>query len=136
MGYFNIPLDISKSLLAAIAIGIGVDDTIHMLKTLRLQLKRGLPMKEAIVMTYREAGIPIIYTSLALIFGFSVLLLSQFLPIFFLSILMILTMVTTTISALVILPAIIILFDLKIDKELDWKIFKIINIQKFFEIDD
>jgi len=135
MGYLNIPLDISKSLLSAIAIGIGVDDTIHMLKTLKFHLHRGLGLSEAMDATYREAGTAIVYTSLALILGFSVLLLSEFLPIFYLSILMIVTIVTTTVSALVLLPGIIFLFKLNIDEELNWKIFKILNFKKFFEIE-
>lgn len=135
MGYFNIPLDISKSLLAAIAIGIGVDDTIHMLKTLKFHLHRGLSLKMAMDATYREAGTAIIYTSLALISGFSVLLFSEFLPIFYLAILMILTILMTTVSALILLPGVIFLFKLNIDRELDWKIFKIINFKKFFEIE-
>ncbi|PKL38999.1 MAG: hypothetical protein CVV44_09020 [Spirochaetae bacterium HGW-Spirochaetae-1] len=135
MGYTGIPLDISKSLLAAIAIGIGVDNTIHMLKTLKFHLHKGLPLAEAMDFAYREAGIAIVYTSLALIFGFAVLLLSEFLPIFYLAILMVLTMVISTVSALVLLPGIIFYFNLNVDQELDWKIFKIINFKNIFEID-
>ncbi len=133
MGYFDIPLDVAKALLAAIAIGIGVDDTIHMLKTLRHNLLKGHSLKKAMILTHGEAGVAIVYTSLALVLGFSVLLFSNFVPIMYLGILVTSTMVATTLSALILLPATIILFKLPIDKELKWRIFKYINIAVFSE---
>jgi len=133
MGFFGIKLDIAKAILAAIAIGIGVDDTIHFMKTLKGFLQDGLQTKEAIIETYKEAGMAIIYTSVALILGFSMLLFSKFLPFFDFAWLVVSTMAATTISALVLLPSVIIFFNLKIDKELNWKLFKIINFGKVFD---
>ncbi|MCP5106337.1 MAG: MMPL family transporter [bacterium] len=112
MGYLGIPLDIAKCILAAIALGVGVDDTIHMLKTLRFHLRKGLPLEKAMTETFKEAGMAIVYTSIALVAGFSVLMLSQFKPIFFLGWLIAGTMVATTIAALVLLPAVIVYFKL------------------------
>jgi predicted RND superfamily exporter protein len=133
MGYFNIPLDIPKALLAAIAIGIGVDDTIHMLKTIRHNLLEGLSIEESIRMSYREAGMAIVYTSLALVFGFSVLLLSEFIPIFYLGWLVASTMIATTVSALLLLPAVIILFKIPIYRESNSRVFKYINFNRLFQ---
>ncbi|MCP4131295.1 MAG: MMPL family transporter [bacterium] len=136
MGYLGIPLDLPKALLAAMAIGIGVDDTIHMLKTLRHNLLKGFPMHEAMKRTYVEAGMAIVYTSIALIFGFSVLLLSEFKPIMFLGWLVASTMIATTIAALLLLPAVIIFFKIPLEKELDWAVFKRLNLNRFFELDE
>ena len=136
MGYLNVPLDVAKALLAAIAIGIGVDDTIHMLKTIRYNLLKGLPVKEAITASHKEAGMAIIYTSVALILGFSVLLFSDFRPVFYLGWLVVSTMAATTFGALLLLPAVIIFFDMQFNKETKWRIFKIINLDFLLKIDN
>ena len=105
MGWFGIDLDIATSLIAAITIGIGVDDTIHFLNTFRYHRNRGLNACAAIERTQEVAGKAIIFTSLALILGFSVLLLSTFRPLILFGLLMAVTMVSTTFGALVVLPA-------------------------------
>ncbi len=136
MGYLNIPLDIPKALLAAIAIGIGVDDTIHMLKTIRHNLLAGYSLEESITISYREAGMAIVYTSVALILGFSVLLLSEFVPVFYLGWLVASTMIATTVSALLLLPSVIILFKIPIYRENGSRIFKYINFNRLFRLDN
>ena len=105
MGYFRIPLDITKSIIAAVTIGIGIDDTIHMLKTIRHYLNEGCSLKQSIMEAYREAGKAIVYTSLALVFGFAVLMFSSFKILFYLGLLVAMNMITTTVAALVVLPA-------------------------------
>jgi len=105
MGWFGIHLDIATSIIAAITIGIGVDDTIHFLNTFRYYRKQGFDVDTSIEMTLQVAGKAIIFTSLALIFGFSVLELSTFKPLMLFGLLMAVTMVATTIGALLVLPA-------------------------------
>jgi hypothetical protein len=105
MGWFGIHLDIATSIIAAITIGIGVDDTIHFLNTFRHYRKQGLDVDASIGKTLQVAGKAIIFTSLALIFGFSVLELSTFKPLMLFGLLMAVTMVATTIGALLVLPA-------------------------------
>ena len=117
MGFFGIPLDIPKAILAAVALGIGVDDTVHMLKTIRHHQKKGMPLRETMTETYREAGLAIVYTSVALVFGFSVFLFSNFAPIFNFGWLLTSTMVATTFAALVLLPAVIVLFNINLARE-------------------
>ncbi|GEM_PF-324127 len=135
MGFFDIALDIPKSMLAAIAIGIGVDDTIHVLKTLRANLKHSATMKDAIIAMHAEAGLSVIYTSVALIFGFSVLMFSNFEPVFYLGWLMASTMVVTTIGALLLLPAVICFFKVDLRVKYTKGIFRWIHLDKFFEND-
>ncbi len=105
MGWFGIQLDIATSIIAAITIGIGVDDTIHFLNTFRCYRKWGEDVDTAIRKTLEVAGKAIIFTSLALICGFSVLELSPFKPLMLFGLLMAVTMVATTLGALVVLPA-------------------------------
>ncbi len=124
MGYMDIPLDIPKALLAAVAIGIGVDDTIHMFNSLRYHLSKGVSIEEAIVKTHKSAGHAITYTSIALIFGFGVLMSSQFLPVFYLGWLVASIIAVTTIGALVLIPAAIIFFKVSLDPQFELPRFK------------
>ncbi len=105
MGFLKIPLDTTKSIIAAVTIGIGIDDTVHMLKTIRFYLSQGLDLNTAILESYKEAGKAIVYTSVALVCGFVVLMFSQFKALFYLGLLVAMNMVTTTVAALIVLPA-------------------------------
>lgn len=133
MGFLGIPLDMAKAILSSIAIGIGVDDTIHFLNTLRKKLKEGLPLKDAIEVTHNESGLAIVYTSIALVFGFAVLLFSSFTPIFHFGFLVSSVMIATTMAALMMLPAVINLLQLNIHKQSKSKIFDYLNLSKFLE---
>jgi uncharacterized membrane protein YdfJ with MMPL/SSD domain len=116
MGWFGIHMDVATSIIAAITIGIGVDDTIHFLNTFRHCRMQGLTVDQAIEKTLRVAGKAIIFTSLALIFGFSVLELSTFKPLMLFGLLMAVTMVATTVGALLILPSAIKLTKIRLVK--------------------
>jgi len=105
MGWLGINLDIATSIIAAITIGIGVDDTIHFLNTFRHCRQQVGDLDEAIQKTLESAGKAIIFTSLALIFGFSVMILSTFKPLVLFGILMDVTMAATTVGALLVLPS-------------------------------
>ncbi len=107
MGWCRISLDIVTSIIAAITIGIGVDDTIHVLNTYRYYHQQGYAMDGIIERVLRISGKAIIYTSLALIAGFSVLTISSFKPVILFGILMAITMAVTTIGALLVLPTVI-----------------------------
>jgi hypothetical protein len=119
MGYLGIPLDIPRAILSSIAIGIGIDDTIHFLKTVAYHKSLGKSIEDAIRSTYQEAGFAIIYTAIALISGFSVLTLSSFTPIFSLGLLVDSVMFATTIGALVFLPAFILFLGVEINESDD-----------------
>lgn len=135
MGYLNIPLDMPKAVLAAIAIGIGVDDTIHMLKTMRHHLQKGESITAALSASHHQAGLAIVYTSIALILGFSVLLFSEFVPVFYLGLLVALTMISTTASALLLLPAAAYLLRKhKLNEEKENRFFKKIKIADYFDM--
>lgn len=107
MGWFKINLDTATAIIASVAIGIGIDDTIHFLNTYRHFRMRNHSMNDSIIKTLAISGKAITYTSLALIFGYSVMTVSNFKPLILSGILTGITMIATTIGALVVLPAII-----------------------------
>jgi predicted RND superfamily exporter protein len=135
MGYYGIPLGMAQSLISTIAIGIGIDDTIHFMNTLRKNLRRGLDLRDAIRATHHEAGMAIVYTSVAIVFGFSVLVFSHFNPIMESGLLVTGVMVASTLTDLVILPSIMLTFSIYIHRVKDWKIFRILQFHRLI-VDD
>lgn len=132
MGWLQIDLDMATSVIAAITIGIGVDDTIHFLNAFRQNRARGLDIDETIRRTLAVSGKAILFTSLALILGFSVLITSNFLPIILFGILTATTMINTTIGALLILPSVIKATGINLDRPpSDSWVSKHLDIDKF-----
>ncbi len=70
MGWLGILLNLGTSLIAAIALGIAVDSTIHYMARLNLELQGETDQAAAIVRTLRTVGVPIVYTTVALFLGF------------------------------------------------------------------
>ncbi len=133
MGWLRIDLDMATSVIAAITIGIGVDDTIHFLNTFRHNRTLGLSVDETIRRTLAVSGKAIIFTSIALVFGFSVLITSNFLPIALFGILTATTMINTTLGALLVLPSVIKATGINLDKpESDSWTGRYLRIDKFF----
>jgi predicted RND superfamily exporter protein len=73
MGLLGIPLDISTAIIATMAIGVAVDDTVHHMVTYSRQLREHHDQERAMFHTLRVQGRPIIYVSLALVATFLVL---------------------------------------------------------------
>ncbi len=105
MGFCGIALDMVTSVIAAITIGIGVDDTIHFLNTYRHHKGEDTSPASAIERTTFRSGKAILFTSLALICGFTVLSTSNFLPIILFGLLIALTMINTTIGSILLVPS-------------------------------
>jgi len=78
MGWFGVELSMVTSLIASIAIGLAVDDTIHYLVRFNRELREDLDEKRALRETIRHMGRPIIYTTLTIGIGFSILAFSSF----------------------------------------------------------
>ena len=77
MGVLQISLDATTSMIFAISFGIAVDDTIHFLSKLRLELAKTQNLEKALYHTTLETGRPIIVTSIILFFGFLVMLFAK-----------------------------------------------------------
>ena len=107
MGWLGILLNLGTSLIAAIALGIAVDSTIHYMARLNLELRGETDQTAALVRTLRTVGVPIVYTTIALFFGFLTFALSGFVPIKNFGILAGVTMATALGANLVLLPALL-----------------------------
>ncbi|MEO0732445.1 MAG: MMPL family transporter [Bacteroidota bacterium] len=104
IGFLGIELEAGVSIVFAIIFGIAVDDTIHFLAKYRLARGRGLPIDEAIHLTFREAGKAIVLTSVVLFFGFLVMLFSIHPPSVTIGLLISLTLASAVVSDLLLIP--------------------------------
>jgi len=107
MGWLGMLLNLGTSLIAAIALGIAVDSTIHYMARLNLELQGETDQSAAMVRTLRTVGVPIIYASVALFFGFLTFAFSSFVPIQNFGILTGVTLVAALAANLVQLPALL-----------------------------
>lgn len=108
MGFFGLPLDAATSTVAGMALGIAVDDTIHFLTRFRRELRATGDYRRALVRTTRTVGQAIVFTSVILLAGFSVLLLGSFKGTIYLGLLIGLTMAFALVGDLVLLPALLL----------------------------
>lgn len=109
MGFFEIPLDIMTITIAAISIGIGVDDTIHYIHRFKDEFKSDHNYLNAMKRSHKSIGYAMYYTSLVVIIGFSILVLSNLIPTIYFGLLTVVVMATILASALLLLPRLIIL---------------------------
>jgi len=107
MGWLGIYLNLGTSLIAAIALGIAVDSTIHYMARLNLELRGETDQVAALVRTVRTVGVPIVYTTVALFLGFLTFAFSSFVPIQNFGILTAFTMAAALGANLVLLPALL-----------------------------
>ena len=105
MGLFGITLNPGTATVAVIAIGIAVDDTIHMLTRYNNQITTSTNQSEAIQNTIRIESVPVISTSLALAAGFGILVISNFNIVAQFGILSALTIFFAMIADLIVTPA-------------------------------
>ena len=109
MGFFGITLDIATALISSIMIGVGIDYTIHFLWRFKKERSKGLDHKEAAYYSLTTSGRGIIINAFSVIIGFLALTLSNFAPLRFFGGLVVISITTCLISALVLIPAIVIL---------------------------
>ncbi|WP_419774836.1 efflux RND transporter permease subunit [Halarcobacter sp.] len=109
MGWLTIPLDIMTITIAAISIGIGVDDTIHYIHRFHEEYKKDHNYMEAMKRSHESIGYAMTYTSLVVIVGFCILVLSNLIPTIYFGLLTVIVMATILSSALLLLPKLLIL---------------------------
>ena len=109
MGWLNISLDMMTITIAAIVIGIGVDDTIHYIHRFGKEIKLDYDYQAAISRSHETIGNAMYYTSLVIMIGFSILVLSNFVPTIYFGLLTGLAMFVALISNLTLLPLLIAL---------------------------
>ncbi|MFZ5805787.1 MAG: MMPL family transporter [Verrucomicrobiota bacterium] len=104
MGMFHIPLNIGTAMIAAIAIGIAVDDTIHFMLTYQGNVKQLNDAEKALQKTLNDETLPVVISSLALAGGFYVLAFSSFVPVAQFGILSGTCMLTAVVTDLLVTP--------------------------------
>jgi hypothetical protein len=100
------------TMLSSIMIGVGVDYTIHFLWRYREERKNSAK-KGAVIKTLTTSGRGITFNALSVIVGFSILFVSGFLPVKFFAFLVTVSIATCLIGALLILPALVLVFEPK-----------------------
>jgi diguanylate cyclase (GGDEF)-like protein len=108
MGWLGIPLSLATSLIASIAIGLAVDDTIHYLVCYNREFKRDLDKERALRETIQHVGRPIIFTTITISVGFSILMFSNFKPTAVFGLLMVITMFSALVADLILLPSLML----------------------------
>lgn len=111
MGFAGIDLTVGTSVGAAIVLGVAVDDTIHLLSHYQHERFAGFAPAEAMTRSFAVVGRPILITTFTNFAGFLVLALSSFRPLVALGWLTAVTMLTSLVADLVMLPALLIVFD-------------------------
>jgi len=108
MAYSGIPLDIMTLMVSAIAVGIGVDYSIHFISRFRREYRRDQDAHRALQGTIRTTGRGITYNALTVALGFLILVFASFKGIRFFGMQIALTMVISAVSAISIIPAILV----------------------------
>lgn len=111
MGYFGIPIKPSTILVFSIALGISVDDAIHFLAKYRQELKTGKSIGASAIISIRESGVSMMYTSIVLFFSFMIFTFSEFGGTMALGILISITLGVAMFCNLIILPSLLMTLD-------------------------
>jgi len=110
MGLVNLPLDMMTITIAAIAIGIAVDNSIHYIYRFREEYNLNHDYRQSLYKSHNSIGRAIFFTSITIIFGFSILILSNFVPTIIFGLLTGLAMFIALLAVLTLLPKLIIFF--------------------------
>ena len=109
MGWLNIPLDMMTITIAAISIGIAVDNTIHYIHRFKNEFQKDRRYLPTMHRCHGSIGHAMYYTSITIIIGFSILVLSNFIPSVYFGLLTGLAMLIALLAALTLLPQMLIL---------------------------
>ena len=110
MGWLNIPLDIMTITIAAIAIGIAVDDTIHFIHRFEEEFKFDKDYVNAMRRSHRGIGHAMYYTTIIIVIGFSILMLSNLVPTIYFGLLTGIIMINVLAADLILLPKLLLIF--------------------------
>lgn len=105
MGLFRIELNVATAMLSSIMIGVGVDYTIHYLWRYREERQNGLDLQEAAKKTLTTTGRGIVFNALSVMVGFIVLFTSSFIPVRFFGFLVVVSISSCLMGALILIPA-------------------------------
>ena len=110
IGLMDIPLDMMTITIAAITIGIAVDNSIHYIYRFKEEFKKIKNYNETVDRCHSTVGIAILNTSITIVFGFSILVLSNFIPTIYFGIFTGIAMLLAMISVLTLLPKLLLIY--------------------------
>ncbi len=110
MGWLDIPLDMMTITIASISVGIAVDDTIHYIHRFGNEFRLDRDYIKTLHRCHGSIGHAMFYTSVTIIIGFSILVLSNFIPSIYFGLLTGLAMLIALIAALTLLPELLVVF--------------------------
>ena len=110
IGLLGIPLDMMTITIAAITIGIAVDNSIHYIYRFKEEFKKIQNYGKTLDRCHSTVGIAILNTSITIVFGFSILVLSNFIPTIYFGVFTGIAMLLAMISVLTLLPKLILTF--------------------------
>ena len=113
MGYAGIALDLCTSIIASVAIGVGIDYTIHFMETYRAQRALTDDLEEVTKRTFKTSGRGILTNAIAVGLGFCVLLFSRFIILRYIGALVAVVMFTSSTLAMTVIPGLLNAFDPK-----------------------
>ena len=108
IGLLGIPLDMMTITIAAITIGIAVDNSIHYIYRFKEEFSKIKDYNKTLRKCHSTVGVAILNTSITIVFGFSILVLSKFIPTIYFGMFTGLAMLLAMISVLTLLPALIL----------------------------
>ena len=108
IGLLGIPLDMMTITIAAITIGIAVDNSIHYIYRFKEEFEKINSYNKTLDRCHNTVGIAILNTSLTIVFGFSILMLSNFIPTIYFGVFTGIAMLLAMISVLTLLPKLIL----------------------------
>ena len=109
IGIMGIPLDMMTITIAAITIGIAVDNSIHYIYRFKEEFQKIKDYKLTVDRCHSTVGIAILNTSITIVFGFSILVLSNFIPTIYFGVFTGIAMLLALISVLTLLPKLILI---------------------------
>ena len=118
IGLMKIPLDMMTITIAAITIGIAVDNSIHYIYRFKEEFKKINNYEQTLDRCHSTVGIAILNTSITIVFGFSILVLSNFIPTIYFGVFTGIAMLLAMISVLTLLPKLLLIYK-PFGKEID-----------------
>ena len=109
IGLLGIPLDMMTITIAAITIGIAVDNSIHYIYRFKEEFSKIKDYNKTLKVCHSTVGVAILNTSITIVFGFSILVLSKFIPTIYFGMFTGLAMLLAMVSVLTLLPSLILI---------------------------
>jgi predicted RND superfamily exporter protein len=109
MGWLGLKINMGAAMIAAVSVGLSIDSSIHYLTAYRRARSEGVSVGNALAAAHQTVGRAVVFSTLALIVGFTVLCTSQFVPTIYFGALVSLSMLGGLIGNLIVLPLLITL---------------------------